>query len=78
MIRNAVIRTGNQLEIYHSDPIKTQNDYDYVVWMVMNWMNIEGLLDNQECAIEHINVVDSTGVQSLREELAIDGHSDLI
>lgn len=78
MIKNAVVRTGTQLEIYHSDPIKTQNDYDYAVWMVMNYLNIEGLLDNQECAIENVVVIDGNGVQALREELVIEGHSDLI
>jgi SOS response regulatory protein OraA/RecX len=78
MIKNAVIRTGNQLEIYHIGQIKTQNDYDYVVWMVINFLNIEGFLDNQECAIEYINVIDNRGVQSMRDELVIDGHSDLI
>ena len=72
MIKNCVIRCGPQLQIFHDEEIKTQLDYDCVIWMVLNYLNLEGFLDGQECAIEQIFMFDKFDRQVEREELIPD------
>ena len=69
MIHNHVIRCGPQLEIYNDGEIKTLCDYDRIIWMVMNYLNLEGFLDKQPCAIENTFVFDCNEHQIDREEL---------
>lgn len=71
MVKKSLVLHGNELEIYHAGFIETKADFDLAVFAAMNYLYLEGFLDDRTPAIEHTHVFDYIGKQIVRENCNI-------
>ena len=71
IVKRSIILRGNELEIYHAGFIETRADYDLVIFAVMNYLSLEGFLENRTSNIDNIHVFDYAGKQIIKENMNI-------
>lgn len=69
--KRSVILRDNTLEIYDIGFVETSQQYDLITFAVMNYLWLEGFLENHNVMIDNVYVFNGAGKQVFREDCQI-------